>query len=140
MKIFIKTIPKKVNIKNISEYNIKTIEKKYICSLEGIFCLYNDTLKKLTMQDNDYSIITINNIELICDNTKIISKSAIKLPFNYKEQDIVVYIYALRKNSPTTLNIEMNGDEIKDMYFFTNETSIEHFSSQEDIKFFLNTL
>ena len=31
-------------------------------------------------------------------------------------------------------------DEIKDIYFFTNDTSIEHFSSQEDIMFFLNTL
>ena len=90
MKIFIKTIPKKVNIKNISEYNIKTIEKKYIYSLEGIFCLYNDTLKKITIQDDDYSIININNVELICDNSKIISKSPIKLPFNYKEQDVII--------------------------------------------------
>ena len=140
MKIFIKTIPKKVNIKNISEYNIKTIEKKYIYSLEGIFCLYNDTLKKITIQDDDYSIININNVELICDNSKIISKSPIKLPFNYKEQDVIINIYALRKNSPITLNIEMINDEIKDIYFFTNDTSIEHFSSQEDIIFFLNTL
>ena len=140
MKIFVKTIPKKVNIKNINEYNIKTIEKKYIYSVEGIFCLYNDTFKKITVQDNDYSIISINNVELICDNSKTISKSAIKLPFNYKEQDITVYIYALRKNSPTTLNIEIINNEIKDIYFLTNETSIEHFSLQEDIKFFLNTL
>mgnify|MGYP001189915904 CR=1 FL=1 len=140
MKIFIKTIPRKLNIKSISEYNIKTIQKKYIYSLEGIFCLHNDTFKKITIQDNDYSTITINNIELICDNSKTISKSAIKLPFNYMEQDIVLYIYALRKNSAITFNIEMIDDEIKDIYFCTNDSSIEHFSIQEDIQFFLNTL
>ena len=140
MKILIKTLPKKINFKNINEYNIKTANKKYIYSLEGIYCLYNDTFKKIIVEDESYTTTTINNIELICDNTRISYKVSNKLPFHYKEENVTIYTYAVRKNSPITFHIEMIEDKIKDMYFITHESTIEHFFLKQDIQFFLNTL
>ena len=96
-------------------------------------------MKKLCIVDDNFSIITINNIPLICDNTKIYYNYPNKLPFHFKEENITINKYALRKNSIITFNIETINNTIINVYFTTKEPNIEHYSIQEDIIFFLNT-
>ena len=62
-----------------------------------------------------------------------------KLPFHFKEENITINKYALRKNSIITFNIETINNTIINVYFTTKEPNIEHYSIQEDIIFFLNT-
>jgi hypothetical protein len=139
MKIHLINLPNKINFKKIKPYNTHTIIQKNILSDEGIFILSNDNLKKLVFIDESYSTITINNYELLCDNSKTIYKKIIKLPFQYNQEDVVINKYCLRKNSPLTLHIETINDTIKDVYFTTNETDLTNFSIKEDIIFFLDT-
>ena len=139
MKIHLINLPNKINFKKIKPYNTHTITQKYILSDEGIFILSNDNLKKLVFVDESYSMITINNYKLLCDNSKTIYKKIIKLPFRYNEEDVVINKYCLRKNSPLTLYIETKNETIKDVYFITNETDLTNFSIKEDIIFFLDT-
>ena len=139
MKINLIDLPKKINFKKIKAYNTHTTTQKNILSDEGIFILSNDNLKKLVFIDENYSIVTIHNNQLICDNSKTIYKKIIKLPFHYNEEDVVINKYSLRKNSPLTLHIETINDTIKDVYFTTSETDLTNFSIKEDIIFFLDT-
>jgi|TARA_Y100000992_G_scaffold302577_1_gene277465 hypothetical protein len=139
MIIYLQHLPAKINYKLIKPYFIETIQKQNIFSNEGLFTLSNDNFKQIKISDQQFEYITINNINLICDNTIIHYKTPNKLPFHYKEQYTTINKYALRKNSIITFNIETINDKITDVYFTTNEKNISHFSIQEDIIFFLNT-
>ena len=139
-------MPKNINyinsINSINSLLIKTTNYHDIYSLEGTFRIQND--KIIHLIPNDVSVIKLEykNTNFIIDNSRyIFRKDIYQIPFYHKISNTNKYEYKLDIKSKIALVIEVclddkvNINNIKDIYFFTNENELHDYLKNDIIEF-----
>lgn len=140
-----KTYMKNIDIGNIdsrliNEYKCKTETFTFILSVNGIIRIANSKLMKLDILDRPITEITINNIDLLCDESKYVNKKEVyQLPVQHYVDNITNVYYSLHANSNVYFVIEYKDETETNMYFQTDE-SINIDYIQEDINTFFTLL
>ena len=151
MKIYMNNM----NINNIdssliNEYKCKTEKFTFILSLNGIIKLMNDKITnskitnskliKIDIIDKPITEVTINNIALLCDESRFVNKYEIyQIPVQHYVENITNIYYSLRANSDVNFVVEYKDEKKNNMYFLTNE-NINVGYIQEDINTFFTLL
>ena len=132
MKIYVPSTPltticKKKHI--LDKYLKEKTNKMIAYSVDGIFIVNDNSIKKLViLTDHTYKCI-LNGIDFIVDDSKIEHKTENYMPFNHEITKIIEYKYLLHPKSNLTVIVECEHDELFPDSFkpinFYFETKIE---------------
>lgn len=146
MKIYLKKIDiHNIDLRLINEYKCKTEKFTFILSLNGVIRIANSNiadnkLMKIDILDKPITEITINNISLLCDESKYVNKYEIyQVPVQHYVENITNIYHSLRANSNVHFVVEYKDEKVNNVYFQTEE-SINVGYIQEDINTFFTLL
>jgi hypothetical protein len=138
MKIYSKHIRGNTNyIDNLEPYKVSTKIFTNMYSDEGIYLVTNNNIKRAQITDGETHLLTINDVELVVDNSTVRYVTANKIPYNHQVIKKTRNIYKLHSNSRLQLIIESLNNKIDDIYFETNE-SIDSPFIRDDISTFIS--
>ena len=132
MKIYVPSTPLNTiykKIKLLDKYLKEKTNKMIIYSIDGIFIVNENTIKKMCiLSDQTYKCI-VNGVEFIIDESKLEYKTENYMPANHQINKILEFKYVLYPKSNLTMIIEGHySDPLNKTFVPTNfyfETKIE---------------
>lgn len=105
--------------------NYKKVEKNYqlIYSEYGIYKIENDILYKLTILNEQSKSISINNKNVLIDESTLSYDIVNSIPINHLRLTIRAEHYKLNKN--VVLIIEYNDKKLYNVYFINNSNQVD---------------
>ena len=105
--------------------NYKKVEKNYqlIYSEYGIYKIENDILYKLTILNEQSKSISINNKNVLIDESTLSYDIVNSIPINHLRLTIRAEHYKLNEN--VVLIIEYNDKKLYNVYFINNSNQVD---------------
>ena len=105
--------------------NYKKVEKNYqlIYSEYGIYKIENEILYKLTILNEQSKSISINNKNVLIDESTLSYDIVNSIPINHLRLTIRAEHYKLNKN--VVLIIEYNDKKLYNVYFINNSNQVD---------------
>ena len=105
--------------------NYKKVEKNYqlIYSEYGIYKIENEILYKLTILNEQSKSISINNKNVLIDESTLSYDIVNSIPINHLRLTIRAEYYKLNKN--VVLIIEYNDKKLYNVYFINNSNQVD---------------
>ena len=100
----------------------KTRNITLIYSIDGMFEVTNNCVRKILIAHGETSSHTEGNLTFLMDNTKLLycRGDNWQIPFPHVSDNLKITSYNLRPNAPLTMVLEI-GDNTSDCYFTTDE-------------------
>ena len=117
MRIYINTLPNKIDLEKLSNYKPVNIQYKMIYSDGGIFKIENSIIYHFIIKKEYSKMVLCNTRELFCDMSEILYDKTNYIPLNHKLIEINKYKYKV--NSKIYFIIEYVNKKIYNIYFET---------------------
>ncbi len=122
MRLYLETLPGKINKDNLEQYKRNTLTENLILSNEGIFKITNNNILKKNINDGTFRNYNIANNNFILDNSHYSYDKFYKIPFDHSNVKKTIDIFSLNEKSKSKLVIEYIKNNISDIYFDIHDT------------------
>ena len=109
-------------------YYTVSVQKKIIYSIEGIFHISNNRIRKVIIKDSEVETIKVNQYNFILDKSVIeYDDEYLQLNPNHLTENVYVYNYYTDcfNSNDTKLVIEKKNNKLHETYFLFNNTNAD---------------
>ena len=117
MRLYLETLPRKINKDNLEQYKRNTVTENLLLSNEGIFKITSNNILLQKINDSTFRDYTIADNNFILDNSSYSYDKFSKIPFDHSNVKKTIDIFSLSDKSKNKLVIEYQKNAISDIYF-----------------------